>query len=80
MLTPAQNKELGVLTTMLDRFFGTDGLYGHSAPSTTPKAFVATLQEEADLGTLSVVTNHAWATSSPVTCSGPLSPARSSPA
>jgi hypothetical protein len=52
MLTPAQQKELGALTAALNSFFGTNGLYGYSAPSPTPKAFVATLQQETNLGTL----------------------------
>jgi hypothetical protein len=52
MQTAAQAKEYAALTTTLNRFFGTNGLYGFSAPSSTAKAFVATLGEEANLGTL----------------------------
>jgi hypothetical protein len=52
MLTQAQQRQLSALTAALDLFFGTNGLYGYSAPSATPKAFVATLQQEAVLGTL----------------------------
>jgi hypothetical protein len=55
MQTPAQQKESATFTQALDSFFGTNGAYGFSAPSATPKAFVATLQQEANLGTLSVV-------------------------
>lgn len=55
MQTPAQSKEGNALTAALNSFFGTNGLYGYSAPSSTPKAFVATLEKEANLGTLSVV-------------------------
>lgn len=53
MQTSAQAKEDQALTSALNNFFGTNGLYGWSAPSTTTKAFVSTLQQEADLGTLS---------------------------
>jgi len=52
MQTPAQRKVDTALTAALNSFFGTNGLYGYSAPSSTPKAFVATLQQEANLGTL----------------------------
>ena len=55
MQTPAQSRQAGSLTEALNSFFGTNGLYGYSAPSLTPKAFAATLQEEANLGTLDVV-------------------------
>lgn len=55
MQTPAQQKQSAALTEALNSFFGTNGLFGFSAPSTTAKAFVATLQQEANLGTLSVV-------------------------
>ncbi len=55
MQTPAQSKEAAALTTALNSFFGTNGLYGYNAPSSSPKAFVSTLQQEANLGTLSVV-------------------------
>ncbi|HTV11001.1 MAG TPA: hypothetical protein VME20_03995 [Acidimicrobiales bacterium] len=55
MLTAAQERQLSALTAALDSFFGTNGLYGYSAPSRAPRAFVATLQQEADLGTLNVV-------------------------
>jgi hypothetical protein len=39
MQTPAQSKEDGALTASLNSFFGTNGLYGQSAPSLTAKAF-----------------------------------------
>jgi len=55
MQTPAQSNEDLALTLWLNSFFGTNGLYGESAPSLTPKAFVATLNQEANLGTLSIV-------------------------
>jgi hypothetical protein len=55
MQTPAQSKEATALTAALDSFFGTNGMYGYNAPSPTSKAFVATLRQEANLGTLSVV-------------------------
>jgi hypothetical protein len=55
MQTPAQSKEATALTAALNVFFGTNGMYGYNAPSPTSKAFVATLQQEANLGTLSVV-------------------------
>ena len=55
MLSASQQDELVACTQSLDAFFGTNGLYGQNAPSPNPKAFVATLQQEANLGTLSVV-------------------------
>ncbi|HMK98099.1 MAG TPA: hypothetical protein VK425_11175 [Acidimicrobiales bacterium] len=55
MQTSAQQKESSALTAALNTFFGTNGLYGYSAPSSTAKAFVATLEQEANLGTLSLV-------------------------
>jgi hypothetical protein len=55
MQTPEQQKEAFADVEALNTFFGTNGLYGVNAPSTTPAAFVATLQQEARLGTLSVV-------------------------
>lgn len=55
MQTPAQQKEDTALTASLNAFFGTNGLYGYSAPSLTSKAFVVTLEQEANLGTLNVV-------------------------
>ncbi|HTW98220.1 MAG TPA: hypothetical protein VMD59_05545 [Acidimicrobiales bacterium] len=55
MLSAAQSNELGTFTASLDAFFDANGLYGYSAPSRTPKAFVATLAQEADLGTLNVL-------------------------
>ncbi|HTW07152.1 MAG TPA: hypothetical protein VME46_06570 [Acidimicrobiales bacterium] len=55
MQTSTQQKEDSALTVSLDAFFGSDGLYGISAPSRTTKAFAATLGLEAGLGTLSLV-------------------------
>ena len=55
MQTAAESKEYVALTLSLNSFFGTNGLYGQNEPSRTAKAFVATLDQEANLGTLSVV-------------------------
>jgi hypothetical protein len=55
MQTPAQQKESLADVEAINAFFGTNGLYDTSAPSPTAAAFVATLQQEALLGTLSVI-------------------------
>lgn len=55
MQTPAQQDEAKADFQALNAFFGTNGLYGVSAPSATPAAFVATLRQEALIGTLSVI-------------------------
>lgn len=55
MMSAAQSKEYVSAVTFLNDFFGTNGLYGRSAPSATTRAFVATLAQEADLGTLSAM-------------------------
>lgn len=55
MQTAAESEQYVTLTRSLNLFFGTNGLYGQSEPSRTAKAFVATLEQEANLGTLSVV-------------------------
>ena len=43
----------GADATALNAFFASNGLYGVNAPSATTAAFVATLQAEARIGTLS---------------------------
>jgi hypothetical protein len=55
MQTPAQQDEAKADFQALNAFFGTNGLYGVSAPSATPAAFVVTLRQEALIGTLSVI-------------------------
>jgi hypothetical protein len=52
MLSAAQSKEALSLTMALNKFFGTNGLYGVSTPSANARDFVATLRQEAKLGTL----------------------------
>jgi hypothetical protein len=53
--TPLQDRPVAVADIeALNAFFGTDGQYGINAPSTTPAAFVATLQDEARIGTIQV--------------------------
>ena len=53
--TPLQDQPVAVADLLaLDTFFSTDGLYGVNAPSSTPAAFVATLQFEARTGTVQV--------------------------
>jgi hypothetical protein len=54
MATPAQQKEGLADTEAINSFFGTNGLYDVSAPSSTTAQFVATLQQEARIGTLQV--------------------------
>ena len=51
--THRQNVEMEKAIPALNLFFGTNGLYGVSAPSHSLQAFVATLQEEARSGRLS---------------------------
>ena len=51
--SPAQQAESGADAAALNRFFASNGLYGINAPSATTSAFVATLQAEARIGTLS---------------------------
>jgi hypothetical protein len=51
--TPAQQRESIADFEALNAFFSTNGLAGVNAPSATTAAFVATLQQEARLGTLS---------------------------
>ncbi len=51
--TPTQQAESLQDTIALNAFFATNGLFGISAPSSTPAQFVATLQEEANSGYLS---------------------------
>jgi len=51
--TPAQQAQSGADATELNAFFVSNGLYGVNAPSATTTSFVATLQAEARIGTLS---------------------------
>jgi hypothetical protein len=55
MQTPAQQKETLADTEAINAFFGTNGLYGVNTPSSTTAQFVATLQQEARIGTLQVM-------------------------
>jgi hypothetical protein len=55
----AQQTEGHADVTALNAFFATNGLYGVNAPSTSTAAFVATLQAEARIGTLSANEPHA---------------------
>ncbi len=53
--TAAEMAEASTDILALNAFFGTNGLYGLSAPSASGQQFVATLQQEIRMGTLSAV-------------------------